>query len=379
MRLWTSVAAVAYCALGGAAMGASGPGLGEPLETDPESGAVIYRLGADPRPADHIYGEQPYTDPTGRRIAIRYYPANGLPATMEIFDLVDGTRHPFFEGSKLRFPAFHAWSEWLYWHQMVGDQRILRRINYLTVETADVATLPADRGDYSYGTVSADHRWYAVSVSRPEQPSNVHLLDLQTGEWRVLLDKPGYHAKHEQFSRDGRNRVLIQLNQMPDVKVVLLAELGVDGSYHEFPADRPHTPRPTGHEAWIGETSRIFFSTAREPDGPPRTLWTGAVGDPAATAVEAIPQRFGHVSVSRDGRYWIGDTGEPGIPIYVGSFATGRVRRLLVSRTVYDGKQWAHTHPYLTADNRWLIFGARRDEHPQVYGARLAEGWLESL
>ena len=51
----------------------------------------------------------------------------------------------------------------------------------------------------------------------------------------------------------------------------------------------------------------------------------------------------------------------------------------MFSRTVYDGKQWSHAHPYMTADNRWLIFTARRGELPQVYGAKLAEGWLESL
>jgi len=90
-------------------------------------------------------------------------------------------------------------------------------------------------------------------------------------------------------------------------------------------------------------------------------------------------KRFGHVSVSRDGKYWIGDTGEQGIPIYIGSFATGRAQRACFSRTEYDKQQWSHTHPYLTADNQWLIFGARRQGHPQVYGAKLKAGWLEAL
>ena len=55
-------------------------GLGEPLEIDPQSGAAVYRLGSDERPADDIYGEQPYSDATGRRIAIRYYPLARSPA-----------------------------------------------------------------------------------------------------------------------------------------------------------------------------------------------------------------------------------------------------------------------------------------------------------
>lgn len=350
---------------------------GQPLEVDAESGAEIYLLGSDERPADNIYGEQPYGDATGRRIAIRYYSLPHKPGGISILDLCDGTRQEILSG-KPPFPAFHAWGEWLYYAQTVADKKLLRRCNYLTLQVEDVAELPARRGRYSYGTVSPDHRYYAVSVQPPSGgPSQVHLLDLQTNEWSVLLDKPGYHAKHEQFSRDGRNRVLIQLNQMPDVKVVLLSELEIGGSEKPFPADRPYTPRPTGHEAWIGATSSIFFSTGTDPESK-GNVWSAKIGDPQPRLVYE-GRRFGHVSVSRDGRYWIGDTGEQGIPIYIGSFATGRAERACFSRTEYDGQQWSHAHPYLTADNQWLIFGARRDGHPQVYGARLKAGWLETL
>ena len=51
----------------------------------------------------------------------------------------------------------------------------------------------------------------------------------------------------------------------------------------------------------------------------------------------------------------------------------------MFSRTVIDGKQWSHTHPYLTADNRWLIFNSTRSGHAQVYGARVPKEFLRSL
>ncbi len=352
--------------------------LGEPVETDPESGAQIYLLGGDERPADNIYGEQPYSDPSGRRIAIRYYNTPEQKGGISIVDLLDGSRYEVLSG-KPPFPAFHPWEEWLYYQQSVDGVRWLRRCNYLTMQIEDVAVLPPERGGYSYGTVSPDHRYFAVAV-RPEgaDASVVHLLDLQTDEWSVLLDKPGYHAKHEQFSRDGRNRVLIQLNQMPDVEQVLLGEIEIGGEMRLFPADQPHTPRPTGHEAWIGSSASVFFSTGTNP-GNASNVWTGRVGDAGPTLVPFKATRIGHVAVSNCGRYWVGDTGEEGVPLYIGSFETGRYRRAVFSRTVYDGKQWAHAHPYLTADNKWLIFTARRDDRPQVYGARLADGWLESL
>lgn len=104
------------------------------------------------------------------------------------------------------------------------------------------------------------------------------------------------------------------------------------------------------------------------------------VDDKAPTVVHGPGANINHVSVTADGKYWIGDTGEKGIPIYIGSFESGRSKRLIFSRTVYDGKQWAHAHPYMIADNQWLIFGARRNgEHPQAYGAKLPDGWLETL
>lgn len=366
----------AACMVGAQDGGA--PMLGEPVEVDEESGAKVYLLGADERPADNIYGEQPYSDPASRRIAIRYYSQGDLRGGIEIFDLYDGSRHEILSG-KPPFPAFHPWSDWLYYRQTVDGVPMLRRCNYTTLEIENIAPLPPERGSYSYGTVSPDHRWFAVAV-RPEgaEVTRVDLLDIESGEWRVLLDKPGYLAKHEQFSRDGRNKVLIQLNQMPDVKQVLLGEIDLSGEMELFPADLPHTLRPTGHEAWVGDKSGIFFSTAVDPDTG-ANIYVGAVGDEGPAVVPNPGTRVGHVSVTADGRFWIGDTGEEGVPIYIGNLETGRCKRLAFSRTEYDGQQWAHAHPYMTADNRWVIFTARRNGLPQVYGAYLVDGWLEGI
>ena len=350
--------------------------LGKPVEIDSESGAQIYLVGADNRPTDNIYGEQPYGDTTGRWIAVRHFPEGDQQGGISIIDLKDGLRRDVLVGDP-RFPAFHAWSEYLYYQETIDEKLMLRRCRYDTLETEDIASLPSEMGTFSYGTVSPDHHYYAVSIMEKKgEPSKVHLLCLQTGQWRLLLDKPGYHAKHEQFSRDGGNNVLIQLNHQPDVEQVLLGNLTMDGQERMFPADRPYTPRPTGHEAWIGTSDRIFFSAASAPEST-GNIWSVKIGDTQATLVCPGEQRFGHISVSRCGRYWIGDTGEEGIPIYIGRFGSGTCRRLVLSRTVYDGKQWSHAHPYLTADNEWLIFSSSRNGHAQVYGAKLPPGWLD--
>lgn len=351
----------------------------KPVETDPDSGAQIFQLTDDERPTDDIYGEQPYSSREGNRIAVEHAASGKREGGISILDLTDGSLHPVVT-RKPRFPAFHAWGDHLYYQETIGDKLVLRRCRYQTLTKEDVAPLPKMEGRFSYGTVSQDQRYYAVSFHPEGGGSQVLLFDLKTGEQRTLVQRPEYLFKHEQFSLDGRNRVLIQANKMPAVKEVHLGALEVDREGIQwFPADRPHTPRPTGHEAWVGNSGRILFSTASDKDSA-SNLWTAALGDAAPALVSQTPTRFGHVSASRCGRFWIGDTtSERDVPIHIGSLKGGRHRRLVSSRTVHDGKQWSHTHPYLTADNRWLIFNSTRSGLAQVYGARLAAGFLESV
>lgn len=349
------------------------------VETDPETGAEIYQLTEEDRPSDNIYGEQPYASPGGDRIAIRHYPEGGMGGGLSILDLEDGALHPVLTTAP-RFPAFHAWGEFLYYQEQVGDRLVLNRCHYRTLAKEEMTALPTQEGRFSYGTASPDHRYYAASVHPEGGSSKVVLIDLSNGRARTLAHRPDYHFKHEQFSLDGQNRVLIQANKLPDVKEVHLGALDADREgVAWFPADRPHTPRPTGHEAWIGRTGRIFFSTATDPDSE-GNLWAAGLGDPSPARVSKTRTRFGHVSVSRCGRYWIGDaTRDTDIPIHIGSLASGAHRRFIFSRTAHDGQQWSHTHPYMTADNRWLIYTSNRSGRPQVYGARIPAAFLEGL
>jgi hypothetical protein len=375
-----SAAALTGVALGARSLAAKTKGwLGTPLETDPDSGAETYQLIQDPRPTDDIYGEQPYSPPAGNRIAVEHFATGKRDGGLSILDLTDGSLHAVLT-SEPRFPAFHAWGDYLYYQEILGDRLLLKRCHYQKLVKEDVTELPTAQGKFSYGTVSPDHCYYAASVHPKGSASMVFLMDLKTGRSRILAQRPEYHFKHEQFSRDGRNRVLIQANKLPDVTEVRLGALDVDREgISWFPADRPHTARPTGHEAWIGRSERILFSTGSDKDSR-GNVWAAALADAAPALITETPLRFGHVSVSRCGRYWIGDAVvEKDIPIHVGSVKSGRHRRLVFSRTRIDGKQWSHTHPYFTADNRWLIFNSTRSGHAQVYGARVPKGFLESL
>jgi hypothetical protein len=155
-----------------------------------------------------------------------------------------------------------------------------------------------------------------------------------------------------------------------------LSELTLDGQEYLFPADQPYTKKPTGHETWIGTTSTIFFSTGGSVDDI-RNIWTAQAGEPNAIHVPS-GKHVAHVSVSKCGRFWIGDTDEKDVPVYIGRFGSNTCKRAVFSHAAFD-KYIKHSHPYMTADNRWLIFTSVRDGRPQVYGAKLKSDWLDGL
>ena len=254
--------------------------------------------------------------------------------------------------------------------------------------------LPDGVGRLSYGTVSPDERFYAVSVLRPDKNSCLLLIDLSNGSNCIMASSADQFFKHEQFSRDGRNKVLIQANSTDSTaSVVNLGEVGVDqagvnwlpvhrrplSDTGSWPGGDQHTPRCTGHETWIGQTGRVLLSTEYSSERN-TSIWSVAGNDTSPTVVCKTWHKFGHISVSSCGRFWVADSiYEEGVPIYIGSFSSGTYRRLVFSHTRHSNQQWSHTHPYLTADNRWLIFTSDRSGHPQVYGGCIQEELLESL
>ncbi|MBS3762163.1 MAG: hypothetical protein KGZ25_02550 [Planctomycetes bacterium] len=362
------------------------------VEKDAENGTDIFQLLEDPRPADDLYGEQPYSSPDGNRVLVRHFDTDKAKGGLTVLELTDGESHPVLNHSTPTLAAFHAWGENFYYQEPIQNSLILMKCNFGSQETTEITELPDAGGNYSYGTVSPDENLYVASVHPPDESSLLVLVNLNTGEDRILAESAEQWFKHEQFSRDGRNKILIQANSS-DVSVVNLGEVDPDtGEIDWFPVDAPppagtgnwpggqqHTPRCTGHEAWIGRSKRIFLSTGYD-ETTGTNIWTAAADEKSPEPVGGGDHTFGHVSVSRCGRFWIADAPrEDNVPVYAGAFETGKWRRVVFSRTLHDGKQWSHTHPYLTADNRWLVFNSNRSGLPQIHGARLPEGFLEEL
>lgn len=112
----------------------------------------------------------------------------------------------------------------------------------------------------------------------------------------------------------------------------------------------------------------------------------GGCPDRPRVLAHAPELHFCHVSASHCGCYWVADAwkrgeehGERQTTIVVGSMTSGKFARLCRTGGRWGGYEPAHAHPYLTADNRWAIFGSLRTGTAQVFAAEIPDGFLQAL
>jgi len=244
------------------------------------------------------------------------------------------------------------------------------------------------------GTVSPDHRYYVnMSFLGPGRCAIVR-LDLKRGEWRVIHEKPDIINPHPQFEPGRGEDILIQHNRggLLDEQGNLVRLAGEEGAtlyvidregenYRPLPVGKPHTNPITGHECWIGDTGEVLLTVA----GTREQAMTNGVllaAQPGAKRARVVAKGclVTHISVSRDGRFFVGDLMSlPGIPIVIGSVKTGRWAILCETGSSGGRPQYTHPHPYMSGDNRWVIYNSDKTGIPQIYAAYVPESLLKQL
>jgi len=245
-------------------------------------------------------------------------------------------------------------------------------------------------------SISADHRYGIGSVATGNGKFGVFRVDMQTGQWKLIHESADICNPHLQFRLHTGSRILIQENRgatfdaegnmirpCDPSRGVGLYSIAADGSYRkDFPVGPPHTARTTGHECWIANTDHVLVTLGDYyDDGKNRgTLLECSHDWPKARVVSAADKRWNHISASKCGRYFVADTYElRNTPIIVGSIRTGKWRVLCEGNTTGGGGQYTHLHPYMTSDNRWVVFVSDRSGLSQVYIAEVSKEFLESL
>jgi len=383
---------------------------------DPVSGARIIQLTSAAAISNNIYGEQPYTSPDGRRVVIARcqdfcWDEEGSLLVHEL----DTLRITMVvrRAKGVRNVCNAAWSGLVYYWT---PERKLMQLSLMTLAQKEIYAEEdpsvASPGDGGACSVSPDQR-YLIWVSprlkgRGAPVFQIIRLDLQKKTREVIFEHPEISNPHLQFNPVHGKQILVQ----NDVG----RRLKKDGSVEQYKASGgrlfvidadgrnlrvlPVVDGITGHECFVADTGRVLFSgnwvkqsdydwrhTPRQPRG---NLFTALPGDKTPIVFEAPEHRFNHVCASRCGRYFVADshTG-PGlfengrfkpVSLVIGSLVTGKFRTLVENTEgTGGGNQCTHTHPYLTADNRHVIFNDDPAGIPQVFAARIPPGFLESL
>lgn len=384
------------------------------LYDDPESGARIIQLTSGATISNNIYGEQPYCSPDGSRLAIArsrdfHFDPTGLFLVFDLTKLRIGLVEKI---QGVRGISTNAWSGKLYYWSLQNE---LKRMD-LTTLSREIVYVPNNAEDTGIlGSVSPDQRYmlgFGRRLQGPGAPTfQILRLDLETGEKMVILEHPEICNPHLQFNPITGDDILVQNNRgvflEPDGTLdyrhseagTSLFLIDKDGkNLRQLPVGPPFTATSTGHECFIPGTDRVLFSSqwnheswqfdSRFPGG---NIFTVAPGDAAPTVFVCPEHRFNHVSVSHCGTYFVADShGDKGlfingalgpISLVIGNLKTGKYRTLVKdSMAISGGNQSTHTHPYLTTDNRHVIYNANPfHSTPQVYAARIPEDFLPSL
>jgi hypothetical protein len=256
-----------------------------------------------------------------------------------------------------------------------GEREVVHRLKDLKIRS--LGTVP-NHGRYYAGGTKTEPGWKMFDVG---------LIDLQSGEERILDRDPFILNPHPQFEPGEGRMLMIQHNRggtySQDGKLerlvgpegATLYTLSVTkGKRTELLVGKPYTTPCTGHEAWIGTSQEMILSVAASGDFAPEKGNLLGIRPGQPHRVIARGYRFNHCGASRCGRYFWADDWQPPYKIVVGSTTEQKSAVVCASKTKPNRSQNSHPHPYVTPDGKWAIFNSNRTGYAHVYAARIPEG-----
>jgi len=388
------------------------------MRDDPVSGARIIQLTSAAAISNNIYGEQPYTSPDGKRIVIARcqdfcWDEEGSILVHELDTLRITMVVKRMRGVRGVFNA--AWSGLVYYWT---PDRKLMRLSLMTLEQEEIYAEEDPDAFLPASSVSPDQRYIIGMTPRLKGKGSpifqIVRFDLKEKKREVILEHEYIHNPHLQFNPVHGREILVQNNRgwklqkdgsikrpNPDPGTTLFV-INNDGSNLRYvPVGPPITSGCTGHECFVRDTGKVLFSTSWVTKGwedseldsrfPQGNIFTARPGDEEPVPFIAPEHRFNHVCVSRCGKYFVADSHAKGgvfykghiygVSLVIGNLETGKYRVIVEDTQSWGGgNQCTHTHPYLTADNRYVIYNANPGGGiAQVFAAKIPEGFLESL
>ncbi len=362
-------------------------------ESYPLSGSKIIQLTSSPIISDNIYGEQPCCSSDGNRIAfLRYLHSADFNKELWVCDL-EKLKITFIDKPILSIGC-SAYKGFVYYETLRNRRRVLVKLSLDTFETEEVFDLSGLPKFMTLGTVSPDQRYYVNLVRLGIKRYGLIRLDLKKGSWKIIHEKSDIINPHPQFEPGKGNDILVQHNRggVLDIAGNIVRLVGEEGAtlyvidkdgknLRPLPVGKPYTPPITGHECWIGTTGEIILTISISPLEA-HTKGNVLAVKPGDKKARVISKGFllSHISASKDGKFFVGDAlNLPSKPLILGSIKTGKTIVLCNTLTSAGSPQYTHPHPYITANNKWVIFNSDRTGVPQIYAASIPEDILDFL
>ncbi|MCM8758408.1 MAG: oligogalacturonate lyase family protein [Candidatus Omnitrophica bacterium] len=379
---------------------------------DPVSGALITRLTCSVMHNINIYCEQPYTSPDGKRIAYTrsFGPDPRVPPYQLCVADIEKLRVMLVEPEvKSVLVGTSAWSGKIYY---LTSEKELAMFDISSLEKEIILTSWELGEDVCFDTVSPDHR-YLVCTRRTENGSEIIRIDTKERTWKVIFRHQEI-LSHVQFNPVHGKDILVQHNRHQKIKsdgtrvgsketeeFTTHFIIDIEGkNFRQLKVGPPYTAGSTGHSGWIADTGKIGLTvrwpamSEDEPSARFKLIHDSrhsqgnfvVVGpDDEKPFVFSAPEHlFNHVNISKCGTYFVCDSYKNGIPgpieIVVGNIKTGKYRTLVSNCGAQGGgAACSHPHPYITADNKNVIFNADPFGISHVHAARIPDDFLKSL
>jgi len=246
----------------------------------------------------------------------------------------------------------------------------------------------------SLGTVSPDGNFYAYGVTVDDKFTEfgIELVDLRSGDRKIIDTDPYILNPHPQFEPSEGKQIMVQHNRGGKIDengklINLVGEEGAtlyildaaSGKRTTLQVGKPYTTPATGHEAWIGDTKEILLTVSASGDYSVEkgNLLAVSAGKPASVVSKGYV--FSHVGTSACGKFFSCDDSRDKKDVVIGSIKTGKTAVVCHSESSFGRNQNTHPHPYLTPDLKWVVFNSDRSGEPQIHVANVPDGMIEEL
>jgi oligogalacturonide lyase len=369
----------------------------QPRFGDPETGVMAIRLTSEPCISHNIYPEAPIITPDGKRFIFARRRALEKHETFWIGDIETLRIRQVTDEEDAAAPVVAADGTWLYY----SAGRQVMRLSPETFEREAIFEVPDDELAWVGGIVSLDAtgtRFLAPAKGRSGM-YGVAVIDIAARTARIIYEGPDVHnplaifGLHGQYSRNADRKVLIQVNNGMEIDrfgniARLIGDMGAslvvvndDGSHPlVLKAGFSLLERVQGHQCWVGHKDMVLTTLHRRQGASSPWIQDRVVAIVPGEEYRIVGQGkgFTHIGSSPDGEWWVADDNKTG-DIYIGSITTARYKLFWRSGATFGSPQYTHPHPFFLGDGKSVGWNSDVTGVPQVYAARIPEGFLDSL